>query len=124
MNDLPITELLLATTSGGLSIGVGIYAARMMGAAFRWTVEFFTGRQDKRQAHIDSVTRELIDALREEIGGLRERVAAAERALRECKDQHSEANAKVLKLEAMLAGLGDARQHAQLIVAAEKKRVK
>src|SRR5690606_27867864 len=124
MNDIPITELLLATTSGGLSLGVGIYAARMMGAAFRWSVEFFTGRQDKRQAHIDNVTRELIDALREEIGGLRERVAEAEGALRECKDQHSEANAKVLKLEAMRAGLGDARQHAQLMVAAVKRVAK
>lgn len=122
MNDLPISDLLVATTSGGLSIGVGIYAAREMGRGIRWLIEFFTGRQDKRQEHIDSVTKELIEALRVEIGGLRERVAAAEKSLLECQKRHSESEAKVVRLEAMLAGFGDARQHAQLIVSEEKRK--
>lgn len=122
MNELPISDLLVATTSGGLSIGVGIYLARTLGRGVSWLLVFVTGRQDKRQATIDEAQSELIQTLRNDVAELRERVTGTERQLRECERKHAESEAKVMKLEALLAGLGDARQHAQLIVSEEKRR--
>ena len=142
MNDLPISDLLVATTSGGLSIGVGIYAAREMGRGIRWLIEFFTGRQDKRQEHIDDATVRLIKGLEARIeeerqsriteserrdkveGELRGELSEVRTALRKCQEQHAESNAKVKELEGLLTGFGNANQHAQLIVSAEAAKRK
>jgi Mg2+ and Co2+ transporter CorA len=127
----PPSDWLLLTTTGGLSIGAGIVITRLLGRGIAWLMVFFTGRHDKREEHLDAATREIIEALRDDVRGLRERVSAAETALLECQRKHAEterknaeSEAKVLKLEAMLAGLGDARQHAALIVAAEKQEAR
>lgn len=120
----PPEDWLLLTTTGGLSIGAGIVITRLAGRGISWLLVFLTGRHDKREAQLDEATRELIEALREDVRGLRDRVAAAETALLDCQRKHAESEAKVVRLEAMLAGFGDARQHAQLIVAEEKRKDK
>jgi septal ring factor EnvC (AmiA/AmiB activator) len=107
---------------GGTGVGLGIMLARAVARGIAWLATFITGRQDKRQAQLDALTQELIETLRTEIRDVREELREVKTSLRECERKHAESEAKVLKLEATLAGLGDARQHAALIVAAEKKR--
>lgn len=111
-------------SAGGLSVGLGLYLARLIGSGFRWIVEFFTGRLDKQQAHNDEVSQRQFDRLEKEIASLTARVTNAETSLLECTRKHAESEAHVLRLEAMLQGAGDARQHAALIVASEKKEAK
>lgn len=107
--------------AGGLSVGLGIYLARLVGSGIRWLWESVTGRLDKQQQHNDEVAQRQFERLEGEIEKLTVRVTKAETALLECTKKHAESEAHVLRLEAMLQGYGDARQHAALIVAAEKK---
>src|SRR5690606_3128028 len=117
MNGINLAELAVASGTAGGSFG-------LVFVAVRWTANFIAGRMDKRQEHIDAATKELIDALRSDVVDLRTRVVSAEQQLRECQKQHGEARAEVMELRAMMKGLGDARQHAQLIVSSEKKVAK
>ena len=101
-----------------------------VGTAFlfvRWAAHFIAGRIDHKEARVDAGMSSLIDGLKQQVEmlradcmDLREWRTKAERELAQCKEQHAEANAKVKELEATLAGFGHARQHAALIVAAEK----
>lgn len=101
-----------------------------VGTAFlfvRWIASFIAGRIDRKEDRLDAGMGALIDGLREQIALLREdctdlrsRVSNAEAELLECKKQHADSNARVKELEATLLGAGHARQHAALIVAAEK----
>lgn len=111
-------------TAGGLSVGIGIYIARLFGNGCRWLVEYFTGRLDQQQRHNDEVAQRQFDRLEREISNLTDRVEKAETALLECNRKHAESEAKVMRLEATLQGYGDARQQAAVIVAAEKKGAK
>lgn len=93
----------------------------------KWLFEFFAARWDKKEAIIDGGMKELVDELKEQIAGLKEdgrdlraRLKVVEDDLAECKRMHSESEAERLRLAAMLQGYGDARQHAQLMIAAEK----
>lgn len=92
--------------------------------AIRWLLEYFAGRLDKRTIQIDQATERLIQSLEDRIIGLVERLAKIESDLDECKHRHAESDAKVLKLEAILSAMGDARQHAALIVASERTEKK
>lgn len=112
-----MAEVALASGTAGGSFG-------LVFVTVRWLATFIAGRMDKRQDHLDEATRELIDGFRRDVADLRARVTSAETQLRECERKHSESEAKVMQLEAMLAGFGDARQHAALIVASEKKEAK
>lgn len=107
-------------------------AGGMFGLVFvfvRWTANFIAGRMDRREARLDAGMIGLIDGLKAEIArlsgeckDLRTAVAKHGDELTECRKKHAESEAEVMKLKAMLAGFGDARQHAQLIVSAEKKK--
>jgi len=121
---MPIPELLLATTSGGISIGVGLWLARAIGRGGSWLMVFVTGRQDKREEHLDAANQRLYERMEAQIKGLTQRVDATERELRHCTEQHAEARAEVMELRAMMQGMGGAREHAALIVASEKKDAK
>ena len=130
-----------AVTDAAAWVGTGAGA----GAGFffvRWLAVFMSSRWDKKEEQIDAGTQQVIALLREENTRLSEsekqtraemaamraefgsRMDGMERALRECERRHAEADAAQMQLRAMLQGSGDAKQHAALIVAAEKKAEK
>lgn len=107
-------ELLAASGTAGAGFGFAFLV-------IRWLATFIAGRMDKKEDRLDRSTAALLDRLEGEIEALTKRVEKAEAALTECKEQHAESSARVLHLEAILQGQGDARQYAQLIIADEKK---
>jgi chromosome segregation ATPase len=129
-----IPDTLLTVGAGGIGFGAGVWIAKLTGQGIAWVVNTFIGRFDKREADLDAGVKELIDQLREqvkelkdecaglktEVESFRKRLNTAEAELIECLKKHAESDARVLHLEAAQAGLGDAKAHAALIVAAEK----
>lgn len=89
----------------------------------RWLLSFIAGRVDKREAQIDAGTKSLIQLLQNQVNELASQVTKFRADLDECKRQHDEARREVMELRGLLQGIGDAREHAQLIVskAANKK---
>lgn len=102
-------------------LGAGAAAGGSFGV-IKWVLEFVAGRIDKRTAALDADTRFVIDNLKSEVTRLSQRVDAVEEDLVECTRKHAAAEARALHLEAILQGLGDARQTAALIVASEKAK--
>lgn len=108
--------------------------APLVGAGFsfgfvvvRWAANFIAGRIDRSQERLDEGTQQLIKHLREQVTilvgdcrELREWRTQAEGALRECERRHAESEAEVMRLKAAMQGYGNARQVAQLQVAADK----
>lgn len=126
---VPSSDTILAWGTGGLSVGVGLYTARMLGRGISWLFTFFTGRLDRKEAHLDESVRSLIEGLKAEImrltGECRDLRGLVERhgkELAECRRKHAESEAEVMQLKAMMQGYGDAREKAQLIMAAEKRK--
>lgn len=109
------------------TLAFGGSAGFSLGFAFlfvRWLAAFIAGRQDARTAHLDTATKLLIDQLQEQVKGLLEYKRTVDAKLAECLDRDIEKERRIAQLEGMMAGLGDARQHAQLIVSSEKQRGK
>lgn len=82
---------------------------------------------DKRADRLDADTRFVIESLRAELARVSERLGQAEvriedlgNQLDECKHKHAESEARVMQLEAMQQGYGDARQMAQRIISADR----
>ena len=121
------TEALAMLAYGG-GTGVGI----AVGLQFmKWLLTFVAGRMDKQQEHIDAGMRSLIEGLRAEVDRMkveaiqdRQEIAEVRIELRDCERKHSESEAKVAKLEAMMQGYGDAKQLAALQAAADKKGIR
>ncbi|SFG08550.1 hypothetical protein SAMN05518801_10743 [Novosphingobium sp. CF614] len=86
----------------------------------KWGLEFLGGRMDKREAAIDAGTQMLIASLEARLNALTARLDKVETELADCRRKHAEAEAKVMRLEAMQQGYGRAREQAALIVAAER----
>lgn len=117
---------------GGFLTALVPWATAGLGAGggfvfIKWLFEFFAGRWDKKEAAIDAGMHQLIEELKEQIAlvkadasELRERLRTVESDLAECKRMHSESETERLRLQAAMAGLGDARAQAALIIAAEK----
>lgn len=115
---------LLQSLPGWLGLGAG------GGASFftlKWFVEWLGGRVDKREAtlsagveRLDTATQVLIKNMQTRMDDLTSRLSTVEHELAECRTQHAEAAAEVMSLRAMVQGLGDARQQAASIVAAER----
>jgi hypothetical protein len=103
--------------ASGFGAGLGFFFVR-------WLAIFIAGRWDKKEAHLDAATKLLIEQLQVQVKSLIERLTYIERDLAECKRMHAQSEADRLRLEAMLQGIGDARQHAALIVADEKRKDK
>jgi hypothetical protein len=102
--------------STGGSISIGLVALRLL-----------FGRMDRREAHIDVATKELIDEFRKELNrlkaecsDLRDASAKHERLWRECEDKHAETHAELLKVQRLLQAGGDIRNRIQTGIAAEK----
>lgn len=104
-------------TANGIGIGLGFFF-------IRWAVIFMAGRWDKKEAQLNEGTKLLIDQLSEQNTALFERLVIVERGLAECKEEHAQCRAEVMELKGFLHGRGNARQEAQLIIAAEKKKAK
>jgi len=122
-------ELLARWATAGATAGISLTGGIWF---VRWLLEWLGGRMDKRADRIDRSTQQLLDRLEKEIAdlrerhdievtALRERVTSTETALAECQERHAESEAKVLRLEAIVQGFGDAKQIAQLIISAEKQ---
>lgn len=121
---VPNPDTLLTWGTGGLSVGIGLYGARLVGRGVQWLILYFTGRHDAREAHIETATRSLIEQLQRQVKDLIDHRDLVEAKLAECMDRDIEKERRIAQLEGMMAGLGDARQHAALIVANEKMKDK
>lgn len=117
--------------TGGLGVGAGIIIARQIGRGISWLLVFFTGRSDRKEAVVDAGMNLLLASLKEEVARLNAdcselRVWRMEdrMLLRDCERKHAESEAEVMKLKAMMQGYGDARQTAQLMMAADKSKDK
>lgn len=109
------------------TLAFGGSAGFSLGFAFlfvRWLASFIAGRQDARTAHLDGATKLLIDQLQEQVKALIEHQETTERKLAECMDRDIEKERRIAHLEGIQLGMGDARQHAALIVANEKLKDK
>lgn len=114
---LNIAGTATAITTGG---GVGYFFVK-------WLFEYLGGRMDKRADRIDAGMDKLITRMETQIEGLiergkdlEERLARVEGDLAECKSKHAESEAEVARLKAAMQGYGEARDKAQLIIAAER----
>ena len=95
-----------------------------LGTAFlfvRWAAHFVASRIDKKEDRLDAGMTVLLDGMRIELDRVKKDCGEFRDALRECERKHSESAAEVMQLKAMLQGYGDARQNAQLQVAADKQ---
>lgn len=102
--------------STGGSISIGLVALRLL-----------FGRMDKREAHLDVATKELIDELRKELNRLKDRADEAEEQMRECERLHrvtqeelNETRGELLKVQRLLQAGGEIRNRIQTGMAAEK----
>lgn len=107
-----VAEVAVSTVGMGSGLGFGFFAVR-------WLASFLAGRFDKREEQLDAATHDIIDQLRNEVQRLAERLGAVEIELLECKKLHAEADDERRRLKAAMTGLGDAKQAAQLIIAAD-----
>jgi hypothetical protein len=110
---IDFAQLAVASGTAGGSFG-------LVFVAVRWAANFIAGRMDHKEAVVDAGTQRLIDRLEKQVDGLIERMERVDADLAECKRLHAESEADRMRLNALLQGYGDARQHAQLIVSAEK----
>ncbi len=117
-----LAQIAVGGGTAGLSFGA-------LFVAVRWTANFIAGRLDHKEAVIDAGTKQLLDAQQKQIDALTRREGARELRLEkveaeldDCRDQHAQCKADVMRLEAVLQGYGEAREKAQLIIAAEKAK--
>ena len=111
----------LANVPAWASFGVGAGGGFV---AFKFLLEWLAGRMDKQREGIDAGTQRLIAGLEKRLEAVTVRLDDVEKELADCKRRHAESEAEVLRLKAIMRGMGDARQHAQLIVSSEKKEAK
>jgi len=122
-------ELALSTLAYS---GVGGFGLGFSFLVVRWLATFIAGRVDKKEEHIDTVTRELIEALQQQVN----RLSQAERDLRaeftsyrrdtderlqDCQRKHAESEAEVMRLKAIMQGRGDFNNEMQAATVAAKK---
>lgn len=124
-------QLAVASGAAGGTFGLTFVAVR-------WCANFIAGRLDRKEDRIDADMASLIEGLKERVDALTksERELRAELSanreefrtyqretdeqLRDCRRKHSESEAEVMQLRAMLQGYGDARQLAQVNASADK----
>jgi hypothetical protein len=109
---------------GTLVYGVSTGGSLSVGLVF---LRLLFGRLDRREAHIDTATKELIDELRKELDRLKTECAemrrvsmSHEQLWRECEGKHAETHAELLKVQRLLQAGGEIRNSIQTGVAAEK----
>lgn len=96
----------------GLGFGIGLLVIRFLSLVIQqWNV---------KEDRLDKGTKTLIEQQQQQIASLLEWKDDVEVALKECQQRHAASELEVARLSGLLAGFGDARQQAALIVAAEK----
>lgn len=115
-----LIETLPAWVGLGAGGGAGFYM-------LKWFIEWLGGRVDKREAslesgvaRLDAATQKLIENLQRRLDDVTDRLIVVEHELAECRTQHAETRAEAMRLQATVQGLGDAKQQAANIVAAER----
>lgn len=114
-------ENIVTWAAGGVSAGIGLGGGIWF---VKWLIEWIGGRIERKAATVDASMHRLLDRLEGEVRDLRQRVSRTEADLAECKEQHAQSRAEILRLEALLQAQGGAREHAQLIIAAEKRETR
>jgi chromosome segregation ATPase len=106
--------------AAGVGGGAGFYFVK-------WFFEWLGGRVDKREAAAekvselnDATTRRLIEKLEARLDSLTTRLDHVEGELIQCRAQHATCEAELARLKGIIQGLGDAKQQAANIVAAER----
>lgn len=96
-----------ATTGGGFFIA-------------KWFVEFLAARWDKRELRLDTVQNEIMEHYRTRLTQVEELTTSLSTQLAECRLKHADSEAKVAKLEAIFAGLGELKQIAQYYISQDR----
>jgi hypothetical protein len=109
----PAVETIGLFAGAGASVGGGFYF-------IKWLFEYFGRRMDRRADRIDVGTDRLIARLETTVEALLTRVDRLEADLADCKAKHSESDAKVLKLEALLEAKGEIAQRVQTHLSADR----
>lgn len=92
-------ESLLDSFAGGAGFGIAGVSAFGL---FRYLLQFSSDRADKREAHIDEATRELITQLREQMAMLAARLTATEKSLADCQVEHHRRDIEMNELRALV----------------------
>ncbi len=115
-----IMDALPATAAAGAGAGGGFFLIKFL---FEWA----GGRLDKREAaavasseRLDTATYKLIEKLEERMNALTMRLDHVEHELTECRAQHATCEAELAKLRAVVQGIGDVKQQAAVVVAADR----
>lgn len=99
-------------TQNGIGLGIGLLVVRLISMLIaQWNV---------KEERLEKGHKNLFETQQQQIASLLEWKEQVEAALKECQQQHAASNLEVARLSGLLAGFGDAKQHAALIVAAEK----
>lgn len=112
------------------SLGNWAAAGGSAGAGFlllKLLIEKVFSRIDKREAatiasaeRLDAATYKLIESLEKRMTDLTARLDLVENELVHCRAQHAACETELARLKAIVQGLGDAKQQAANIVAAER----
>jgi len=105
------------TSVGGMSFGFSFLVVR-------WLAGFVAGRIDKKEDRLDTGLQSLLDDFRQEIDRMKAECVSLREGLAECERKHAESEEEVARLRGLMQGYGDAKQLAQLNVAADKARKK
>lgn len=89
--------------------------------------EWIGGRVDKREDRVeagairlDAAMQQLIKNLEDRMTGLTARLDTVEHELTECRAQHAKCEAELHRLKGLIQGLGEAKQTAAVIIAADR----
>lgn len=120
----PILSNSFALFSGGFGVGSSFVILRFL---FNWV----GGRVDKRETALEvasslhaEANQKLIENLTNRLDVMNARVESVEHELAACHKRDLEKERRIAQLEGLAAGLGDARQQAQLIVSSERNKDK
>lgn len=115
-----MAEQMGAVATLGVSGGGGFYIAK-------WLVEKIFARWDKKEEMLDTATSVLVVQLKTQVEDLGKRLDAAylqigtlQEQLMDCKNNHAETGAELLKVRAMLELKGQVDQRAAQVVAADR----
>lgn len=115
-----LLTVLPSWAAAGTGAGAGFFMVK-------WFFEWLGGRVDKREAavdrtaaRVDATTQTLIHNLEDRMTSLTSRLDLVETELKDCRDQHAKCEAELAQLRGLVHGLGDAKQTAQVIVAADR----
>lgn len=120
MSIADMAEQMGAVATLGVSGGGGFYIAK-------WLVEKIFARWDKKEEMLDTATSVLVMQLKTQVEDLGKRLDAAylqigtlQEQLMDCKNNHAETGAELLKVRAMLELKGQVDQRAAQVVAADR----